>query len=116
MRLQQVPTRDFNRHPRVGLMLPRAAELTVIVDLQGLRHLVGMPDQVWAGFTHQVGDPGANIQHLVALPSFVVAPACSSANLADVHTLSPHQCHAGGTIIVASGEEDRVHKDWGRRE
>ena len=64
-------------------MLPRAADLTGLTNLQELRTLIGVPDPVWTGFIHQVGDPGNNIQHLAALPSYVVAGACSAASLAD---------------------------------
>ena len=49
-------------------MLPRAADLLVIDDLEGLKRVVGIPAPAWAGFVSQVGDPGTH--HLAALPPF----------------------------------------------
>lgn len=64
-------------------MLPRAAELLAIDDLEGIKRLVGISAAVWTGFVQQVGDPGTNLHHVAALPPFIVAQACASATLAD---------------------------------
>ena len=72
------------------MMLPPAADLIGVIDLQGIRDLVGIPQAVWTAFIGQVGDPGTSIAFLAALPAFIVSQACSAAQflMARCSTLS----------------------------
>ena len=71
-------------------MLPQAAELNAIDNLQGLKDLVGIPASVWTAFTTQVGDPGNNFYH------------------------QSGPCRAGGATL-ASGTKDGLPEEWGSR-
>lgn len=71
------------------MMLPPAADLIGVADLQGILTIVGVPGAVWTAFTAQVGDPGRSIQHLAALPDFIVAQACSAATFPDGSMFNP---------------------------
>ena len=76
------------------MMLPPAADLTGIDNLQDLRTLIGLPTPVWTAFIHQVGDPGTSIFHLAALPGFITAQACAAATFAGgtrLHTINATQ-------------------------
>ena len=70
-------------------MLPAAAALRAVDDLQGLITLVGVPADVWRAFTNQVGDPRTNISHLAALPAPMISQACASATFDDGTSLVP---------------------------
>ena len=83
-------------------LLPTAAEIIGIDNLQGLKALVGIPAAVWTAFQGQVGDPGGNIQVMASLPDFIIAQACTHATFPDGTHFNPVNATQVGLLWRAS--------------